>query len=84
MIGIYVHDCLVLGKLNRIDYLQKIRFNLKVENNITDYLSCQFIENAELKEIMILQLHLINNLEAKFGDEAKSKRVNKTTGIPRF
>jgi hypothetical protein len=59
-------------------------FNLKVENNLTDYLSCQLIENIELKEILILQPHLINNLEAKFGDEVKSKRVYKTPGTPRF
>jgi hypothetical protein len=42
------------------------------------------IENAELKEILILQPHLINNLEVKFGDEVKSKRVYKTPGTPRF
>jgi energy-converting hydrogenase Eha subunit G len=48
-------------------------FNLKVENYLADYLSCQLIENAELKEILILQNHLINNLEVKFGDEVKNK-----------
>jgi hypothetical protein len=47
-------------------------------------LSCQLIENAESKEILILPPHLINNLEAKFGDEVKSKRVYKTPGTPRF
>jgi hypothetical protein len=42
------------------------------------------IENAELKEILIIQPHLINTLEAKFGDEVKSKRVYKSPGTPRF
>jgi hypothetical protein len=42
------------------------------------------IENAELKEILILQSHLINNLEAKFGDEVKNKMVYKTPGTPRL
>jgi hypothetical protein len=50
MIGIYVDDCLVIGKRGKIDDLivaLKTRgFNLKVENNLTDYLSCQLIENA--------------------------------------
>jgi hypothetical protein len=64
--------------------LETSRFNLKVENNITDYLSFQLIENAELKEILILQPHLIKNLEAKFGDGVKNKRVYKTPGTPRF
>jgi hypothetical protein len=88
MIGIYVDDCLVIGKLNKINELivelKTSGFNLKVKNNLTGYLSCQLIENAELKEILILQPHIINNLEAKFGDEVKSKRVYKTPGTPRF
>jgi hypothetical protein len=42
------------------------------------------IENAESKEILILQPHLINNLEVKFGDEVKSQKVYKTLGTPRF
>jgi hypothetical protein len=67
-----------------INELNKSGFNLKVENNLTDYLSCQLIENSESKEIFILQPHLINDLEAKFGDEVKSKRVYKTPGTPRF
>jgi hypothetical protein len=79
MIGIYLDDCLVIGKRDGIDELivelKTIGFNLKVENNLIDYLSFQLIENAESKEILILQPHLINNLEAKFGDEVKSKRV---------
>jgi hypothetical protein len=86
--GIYVDDCLVIGKHDKIDELivalKTSGFNLKVEYNLTDYLSCQLIENSESKEILILQPHLINNLEAKFGDEVKSKRVYKTPGTPRF
>jgi hypothetical protein len=60
------------------------RFNLKVEHNLTDYLSCQLIENKASKEILIPQPHLINNLKAKFGDEVKNKRVYKTPRTPRF
>jgi hypothetical protein len=88
MIGIYVDDYLVIGKHDGIDELivelKTSGFNMKVENNLTDYLSFQLIENAESKEILILQLHLTNNLEAKFGDEVKSKRVYKTPGTSRF
>jgi hypothetical protein len=47
MIGIYVDDCLVIGKHNRIDdlivALKTSGFSLKVENILTDYLSCQLI-----------------------------------------
>jgi hypothetical protein len=79
MIGIYVDDCLVIGKCVGIDELlvelKTSGFKLKIENNFTDYLICKLTENAELKEIVILQPHLINNLEAKFGDEVKNKRI---------
>jgi hypothetical protein len=44
MIGVYVDDCLVIGKHDGIDELivdlKTSGFNLKVENNLTDYLSC--------------------------------------------
>jgi hypothetical protein len=87
MIGIYVHDCLVIRKCDKIDELivalKTSGSNLKVENNLTDYLSCQLIENSESKKILILQPHLINNLEVKFGHEVKSKRVYKTPGTTR-
>jgi hypothetical protein len=50
MIGIYVDDILVIGKRDKIDKLivalKTSGFNLKVENNLTDDLSCQLIENA--------------------------------------
>jgi hypothetical protein len=42
------------------------------------------IEDLESKSILILQTHLINNLEAKFGQEVCNKRVYKTPGTPRF
>jgi hypothetical protein len=80
-IVIYVDDYLVIGKRDGIDELivemRTSGFNLKVENNLTDYLTCQLIENAELKEILILQPHLINNFEAKFRDEVKNKGFTK-------
>jgi hypothetical protein len=58
MIGIYVDNCLVIGRCNRIDELivelKKRKFNLIVENNLKDYFSCKLKENAESKEILIL------------------------------
>jgi hypothetical protein len=71
----------MIGKRDKIDELvvelKTSGFNLKVENNLTNDLSCQLIEIAESKEILILQPHLINNLKAKFGDEVKSKGFTK-------
>jgi hypothetical protein len=88
MIGIYVDDCLDVGKKDQIqEVVQGLKasgFNLKVESSFKDYLSCRVIEDLESKSILILQPHLINNLEAKFGQEVCNKRVYKTPGTPRF
>jgi hypothetical protein len=49
-------------------------FDLKIENHLTDYLSCQLIENNKSKQIMLLHSHMINNLEANFRLEVKNKK----------
>jgi hypothetical protein len=48
LIGIYVIDCLVVGKEAHIEELvelQRSGFNLKVEKKLTDYWSCWGIED---------------------------------------
>jgi hypothetical protein len=58
---------------------------LKIENNLTDYLSCCVLENEARSGIFIIQPHLINNLIHRYGDGDFEKRVyKKTTGTPRF
>jgi hypothetical protein len=88
IIGIYIDDCLVVGKEDQIqEVIQGLKasgFNLKVESRLKDYLSCCVIEDLESKSILILQPHLINNLESKFGQEVCNKRVHKTPRTPRF
>jgi hypothetical protein len=88
LIGIYVDDCLVIGKDEEIQRvikdLKTKGFNLKIESSLKDYLSCRVIEDPNLKLILILQPHLINNLEAKFGNEVCNERVYRTSGTPRF
>ena len=80
MIGAYVDDCLVVGKELQIEKsiveLKENGFNLKIENNLTDYLSCRVVEDVKLNRILILKPHLINNLQAKFEEEVASKRVH--------
>jgi hypothetical protein len=88
LIGIYVDDCIVVGKEDQIqEVIQGLKasgFNLKVESSLKDYLSCFVIEDLESKSILILQPHLINNFEAKFGQKVCNKSVYKTPGTPRF
>ena len=64
--------------------LKQNGFNLKIEYNLTDYLSCRVIEDVKMNRILILQPHLINNLQAKFGEEVVNKRAYRTPGTPRF
>jgi hypothetical protein len=49
LIGIYVDNYLVIGKENHISMLitdlKYGGFNLKVTQNLTDYLSCRVLEN---------------------------------------
>jgi Reverse transcriptase (RNA-dependent DNA polymerase) len=66
MIGIYVDDCLVVGKEMQIQELivalKENGFNLKIEYNLTDYLSCRVIEDVKMNRILILQPHLISKI----------------------
>jgi Reverse transcriptase (RNA-dependent DNA polymerase) len=84
IIGIYVDDCLVLGKEQDINKLivdlELKGFSLKVETNLKDYLSCRVIEDNNKREILILQPHLINKLTEKFGDEVSDKKIYGTPG----
>jgi hypothetical protein len=52
--GIYVDDCLIIGKessvSNLLEYLKKHEFNLKIEKYVVEYLSCHIVEsNSEEK-----------------------------------
>jgi hypothetical protein len=88
LIGIYVDDYIVIGKENQISMLitglKNGGFNLKITQNLTNYLSCQVLENEAPSEISILQPYLINNLRDKFEDEVLGKGTYKTPGTPRF
>ena len=64
--------------------LKNGRFNLKITQNLTDYLSCRVLENQSHNEILILQPHAINKLRDKFEDEVLEIGKYKTSGTPRF
>jgi hypothetical protein len=53
IIGVCVNDCLIIGKEEGIecliDELKKHEFDLKVEKNVNEYLSC-CIEESKIKE----------------------------------
>jgi hypothetical protein len=88
IIAIYVDDCLIIGddlKINEvIKELKGYNFGLKVEDHVSDYLSCRIITNLENKTLFIMQPHLIKNLEVKFGAEVVNLSNYGMAGTPRF
>jgi hypothetical protein len=86
MIAIYVDDCLAIGDEDAldevIDQLIEFGFQLKVVNDLVDYLSCRIIQ--EKGRVWILQPHLLKHLTQKFGEEVGDLQEYSTPGTPRF
>jgi hypothetical protein len=63
IIGIYVDDCLIIGKDKSIDCLidelKKHEFNLKVEKKVNEYLSCCIEESKDEAKLTMIQPHLL-------------------------
>jgi hypothetical protein len=58
VIGIYVDNCLIIGKNESIDCLidelKKHGFNLKVEKNVNEYLSCCIEESKDERKLTMI------------------------------
>jgi hypothetical protein len=73
IIRVYVDYCLIIGKDESIDCLidelKKHEFNLKVEKNVNEYLSCCIEESKDEAKVTMIQPHsltcLIINLHRK-------------------
>ena len=63
IIGIYVDDCLIIGKDENIDCLidelKKHEFNLKVERKVNEYLSWCIEKSKDEGKLTMIQLHLL-------------------------
>ena len=88
MVAVYVDDCLVVGSeegiQDMINCLKNCDFGLKIEDNLTDYLSCKIQINQATKTTYIMQPHLIKSLIDKFGEEVEDLCNYGTPGTPRF
>ena len=88
MVAVYVDDCLVVGSEKGIEEmiicLKNCDFGLKIEDNLTDYLSCKIQINQQTKTTYVMQPHLINSLIEKFGEEVSNLSIYGTPGTPRF
>jgi hypothetical protein len=59
IIGIYVDNCLIIGKEESIESLinelKKPEFSLKVERNVNEYLSCCIEESKDVGKLTMIR-----------------------------
>ena len=78
---------MVIGhKESIIDVQERVEkvFSIETENNLTDYLGCEFHMNKDKTKGWLGQPSIIRSLEKKFGEEAMKHRLGLTPGAPRF
>ena len=78
---------MVIGhKESIIDLQERMEkvFSIKTENNLTDYLGCEFHMNRDKMKGWLGQPFIIRSLEKKFGKEAMKHRLGLTPGTLRF
>jgi len=85
-IGLYVDDCICIGRKELVEETEKLlkanNLNLKVEDELVDYLSCEINFNDDRTRAWLGQPHLIKNLMKTFWDEVKELQEYKTPGTP--
>jgi hypothetical protein len=86
-ICLYVDDCYAVGKTHTLDQLVKDictkgGYKVKVEDNLSDYLSCNIVFNKNKKRAWLGQPHLIKSLQEKFGERVSKMIRYKTPGTP--
>jgi hypothetical protein len=63
IIGIDVDDCFIIGKESSIskllEDLKKHEFNLKIEKDVVEYLSCHIVESKKEAKLTMIQPHLL-------------------------
>jgi hypothetical protein len=68
---LHVDDCYVVGSEEGLKYtkqsLEKKGLKLKVEENVTDYLSCQLLFNKTKTMAWLGQPHLLKKMEKSYG-----------------
>ena len=59
-------------------------FSVKIQNDLADYLGCEFYMNKEKTRGWLGQPSVIKSLEQKFGEKAMKERLSMTPGTPSF
>ena len=55
---------------------------MKVEDNLADYLGCEFKISKDKKRGWLGQLHIVKTLEKKFGEMVEDMKSYVTPGTP--
>lgn len=79
MIGIYVDDCILIGKDMELD---KIIEKWIREGSLNDYLNLKIIENPNEGEVWIGQPNIVERLKKKIGMEVERMQHYSTLGSP--
>jgi hypothetical protein len=84
----YVDDNLVIGEKRAIEklikQLQGSELSITVEENLTDYLSCEILFNKEQDEAWLGQPRMIRKIIKTFAEEVKDLPQYFTPGTPGF
>jgi len=85
-LGAYVDDNLILGEKDTPKWIaeevKKYGMDVKIEEGLQDYLSCNIILSKDKKRAWIGQPHLIKKIKKKFGQRIEKLKKNLTPGTP--
>ena len=85
IVVMYVDDMLIVGdeeSINDVSNELEKTFNITVEEEMTDYLICEFKTNKEGTHAWLGQSNIIKSLSDKFGYLVEDLKSPKTPGTP--
>jgi Reverse transcriptase (RNA-dependent DNA polymerase)/gag-polypeptide of LTR copia-type len=85
---VHVDDCFVAGSKQALDHIQKSiqekGLELKIENQVRDYLGCELLFNPERTKAWIGQPAILKKLEVTFKDIVGKQSSVTTPGTPNY
>jgi hypothetical protein len=86
IVAIYVDDCLFVGNeeliQETVEGIKNWGLQVKIEDDLSDYLSCKILFSKDRSKAWLGQPHLIKSLEDKFGDMVRNLQTYRTPGTP--
>ena len=83
-LGLYVDDILMIGNQDDIDEIViKIErnFDIRINEDIEEFIGCQFKWDYDKKSVILHQLRLINKIEDEFGVFLASTRLHDSPAL---